>query len=165
MLSGCGDQVGVGAAWRVDEGEIHRVSSGKSAEHQWQQDYWQRAGDTAGYKTEQEKSFLGVTVDVAIIGPAATIGVEVQRSTLAVESAIYRTQKARRCGVTSLWSADHRDPAWAYRVPHVETNLFPGRNAPRGSWTVVSGPRNVLAAKCTPVNFDKCPDTGRMLLR
>lgn len=141
--------------------QVHRASSGKSVEHQWQQDYWQRAGDAAGYETEQEMVFRGVRVDVAIRGPAATIGVEVQRSNLAVANAVSRTQKARKCGVTSLWSADRRNPPWAYRVPHVETNLFPGRDAPRGSWTVVSGPRKVLEAKCTPINFGRCPDTGR----
>lgn len=147
-----------------DGSHVHRAATGKSVQHQWQQDYWQRAGDAAGYETCQEASYAGVRVDVAIVGPATTVGVEVQRSSLAVASAIGRTQKARKCGVTSLWSADYRRPSWAYRVPHVETNLLPEGYAPRGSWTVVDGPRKLIPTKCVQPNFAKCPDTGRSRL-
>lgn len=120
-------------------------------QHRWQQDYWQRAGDAAGYETDQEKRLDGVRVDVAIIGPRATIGVEVQRSALTRQSAIARTRKAHNNGVTSLWSADRPDgpPKWAYRVPTVLTNPLPDGYAPRGTWTVVNGPRRLVPTRCT----------------
>lgn len=151
--------------WRLCHhagGEDHIASAGKSEAHQRRQDYWERAGQDVGYETAQEKRLTsGVRLDVAIVGPAATIGVEVQRSSLAASQAVDRTRKAREAGVTSVWSAEQREPPWAYRVPHIETNELPDGVAPRGSWTVVDGPKSLEPQRCHPVNFDRCPATGR----
>ncbi|WP_214369770.1 hypothetical protein [Pseudonocardia sp. H11422] len=141
-------------------------------QHRWQQDYWQRAGDAAGYETAQERRLKGVRLDVAIIGPKATIGVEVQHSALTRPAAIARTRKARDNGVTSLWSADRPDgpPKWAYRVPTVLTNELPDGYAPRGSWTVVNGARRLVPTRCARPWFTDssvegfggiCPTTAR----
>ena len=148
------------------------VAAVMTDQHRWQQDYWQRAGDAAGYETAREKHLPGVRLDVAIFGPEATIGVEVQHSTLTSRAVLTRTTKARNHGVTSLWSGDKpaAPPDWAYRVPTVLTNELPERHAPRGTWTVVNGLRTLVPTRCTRPRFHDssyegfggvCPATNR----
>ena len=148
------------------------VAAGMTDQHRWQQDYWQRAGDAAGYATAREKHLPGVRLDVAIYGPTATIGVEVQHSALSRRAVLTRTTKARGHGVTSLWSGDKpaAPPDWAYRVPTVLTNELPERYAPRGTWTVVNGLRTLVPTRCARPRFHDssyegfggiCPATNR----
>jgi hypothetical protein len=148
------------------------VAAGMTDQHRWQQDYWQRAGDAAGYATAREKHLPGVRLDVAIYGPKATIGVEVQHSALSRRAVLTRTTKARAQGVTSLWSGDKpaAPPDWAYRVPTVLTNELPERYAPRGTWTVVNGLRTLVPTHCARPRFHDssyegfggvCPATNR----
>lgn len=148
------------------------VAAVMTDQHRWQQDYWQRAGDAAGYATAQEKHLPGVRLDVAIFGPKATIGVEVQHSALTSRAVLIRTTKAHAHGVTSLWSGDRPDapPDWAYRVPTVLTNPLPERYTPRGTWTVVNGLRTLVPTLCARPQFHDdsyegfggiCPATNR----
>lgn len=142
--------------------ESHTVQVGMTDQHHWQQDYWQRAADAVGYETGQEVTLQsGTRLDVFIVGPKATVGVEVQHSALSSRKVVNRTSKAAAAGIPLIWSADRKHPAWAYKVPHVETNELPDGCRPRGSWTVTAGPRWVVPARCTPANFDHCPQSRR----
>lgn len=137
----------------------HTVPAGKSPQHQWQQDYYERAAQDAGWESKQEdgSTVPGTCLDVRITGPAGVFGIEVQHSFLSVGKVRARHRKALSAGVTAVWSADRRNPDWAFKVPHVETNELPDGARPRGSWTVPTGPRRLDMAKCAPANFDRCP--------
>jgi hypothetical protein len=141
----------------------HEVQANKSDQHRWQQDYYERAARDAGYDTKQEDGTVvpGRVVDVRITGPAGVFAIEVQHSFEGVRKVRHRHAKGLAAGVTSVWSADHRAPDWAFRVPHVETNKLEDGVRPRGSWTVTTGPRTLEMATCSPGNFQRCPERGR----
>ena len=126
----------------------HHVPVGKSPQHQWQQDYYARAANDAGWAAEQEVTLPGTRADLILAGPAGRFAIEVQHSALSVPGVRARSRKMLSVGVPSIWSADHKNPAWAFKVPHVETNEPPYGTAPRGSWTVSTGPRRVRPTKC-----------------
>ncbi len=150
-------QGGIGREFRT-----HEIPIGKSNQHQWQQDYYERAAQYAGYATAQEVPLSTDTrLDLTITGPAGVFGVEIQHSYLSVPRVRARTQKAKKAGITSIWSTDQDNPDWAFKVPHVETNALPDGVRPRGSWTVTTGPRRVIRARCSSDNFQRCPTPGR----
>lgn len=66
-----------------------------------------------------------------------------------------RTDKAISVGATPTWFADHKNPLWAFRVPHVETNERLGMNP--GTWTVATGPRMLESERCRPGARVACP--------
>ncbi|MDD7940448.1 hypothetical protein PHK61_18650 [Actinomycetospora lutea] len=145
--------------WGLEDHIVHEMTD----QHRWQQDYWQRAGDDAGYTTDQEVRLpSGNRLDVAITGPdGLVVGVEVQHSTLTERQVLGRDKKAGNVGVPLVWSADRPHNAWAYKVTHVETQELPRSRTPRNSWTVIGGPRKMRVEKCRPLNFDACPTPGR----
>lgn len=139
----------------------HEVPVGMSDQHKWQQDYWCRAADTAGYDADTEVPIDGTRLDVLMKGDVL-VGTEVQHSGITARKAINRTKKANAAGITCLWSADHKNPPFAFRVPHIETNQLPDGNRPPGTWTVTTGPRRLIPKACTPANnFSRCPMTRR----
>ena len=128
----------------------HEVPVGKSSQHQWQQDYYARAASDAGWDAQQEVTLPGTRADLILTGPAGRFAVEVQHSGISVPGVRTRSRKMMKVGIPSIWSADHKNPAWAFKVPHVETNEPPYGSAPRGSWTVSTGPRRIRPTRCTP---------------
>jgi len=130
-------------------------------QHRWQQDYYDRAAQHAGWRTEQEVVLdSGTRLDLVIHGSAGQFGVEVQHSDLTVPKVRARDRKADRAGITSVWSADRKAPPWAFKVAHVETNELPHGNVQRRRWPVTTGPRRIIPARCTPANFDRCWKPG-----
>lgn len=135
----------------------HEVPAGMSDQHRWQQDYYQRAAQDAGHHVEQEfVTTTDVRVDVLIRG-AIDVGIEVQHSALSLPKVRARTRAAGSAGITAIWSADRDNPDFAFKVPHVETNQLPHGLAPRGSWTVTTGPRSLRVVACTARNTDLLP--------
>lgn len=141
----------------------HVLPVGKSKQHQREQDAWAQAADAAGYRAEQEvRLTTGVRCDLLIYGPEAHVDIEVQRSHIKVASAQARTRSAVRGGAMPIWSTDHQTD-WTRRnaVPHIRTNELPEWHSPRDHWVVVGGVRDVVAERCSPLNFHVCPDTGQ----
>lgn len=135
--------------------EIH---GGKSDQHQWYQDYISRAVDDVGFPVNQEVYLpSGTFLDVQVQGPIGLVGFEVQHSFLSLGKVRARTRKAISEGIPLVWCADHKDPDWAFKVPHFEANQLPDGLAPRGSWTVTTGPRRIIRVACSPQNADRLP--------
>lgn len=140
----CHSHNGIGREFRNHE--IHLMTD----QHRWQQDYYDRAAQAAGWHTAQEVVLdTGTRLDLVIEGPGGRYGIEVQHSALSVPKVRARNRKALRSGITTVWSADQREPAWAFKVPHVETNELPHGHLPRGSWTVTTGPRQLVRVFCS----------------
>lgn len=136
----------------------HKVPVGKSAEHQWQQDYISRAAEDAGFPAEQEVILpTGTRLDVKVDGAIGAVGFEVQHSYLSVPKVRNRTRKAAAEGIPLVWSADHKGPAWAFKVPHIEANGSPFGDTPRRAWTVTTGPREIIPVRCGPQNAGLLP--------
>lgn len=126
-------------------------------QHRWQQDYYARAAQTAGHEVQQEyTTSTGSRVDVLLRG-SVEVGIEVQHSALSLPKVRHRNRKAVAAGITSIWSADHPSPSFAFKVPHVETNVLPHGAVPRGRWTVTTGPRTLRSVMCSPRNSDLLP--------
>lgn len=135
--------------------QSHVIPVGKSDQHQWQQDYISRAAEDAGFAAEQEVILpTGTILDIKIDGIDGPVGFEVQHSFLSVPKVVARTRKAHREGIPLVWSADHKNPDWAFRVPHIEANGSPNGATPRRAWTVTTGPRRIISVACTPRNAD-----------
>lgn len=139
----------------------HRIAR-ESDEHKRQREYWHRAGDDAGYRSDTEfTTRTGSVLDVAIHGPTRT-GVEVQRSRITVSTVSDRTARSHRAGWLSLWfTAAERLPKWFHRVPSVGCNHIRWDNLPPRGSAVATGLRRVGTAKCTVRNFDRCPSDRR----
>lgn len=140
----------------------HETPIGKSDQHQWQQDYISRAAEDVGFPTEQEVILAsGARLDVKIDGAVGPVGFEVQHSFLSVPKVRRRTSKANKEGIPLVWSADHKGPAWAFKVPHIEANGCPDGSTPRRAWTVTTGPRQILPIECSLKNADLLPGCQR----
>lgn len=136
----------------------HEVPVGKSAQHQWQQDYISRAAEDAGFPTDQEVVLSsGTRLDVNIDGAVGPVGFEVQHSYLSVPKVRNRTKKASSEGIPLVWCADRKGPDWAFKVPHLEANQLPDGHRPPGTWTVTTGPRRIIRVKCASWNADRLP--------
>lgn len=136
----------------------HLIPVGKSDQHQWYQDYISRAVDDVGFPVNQEVYLpSGTFLDVQVQGPIGLVGFEVQHSFLSLGKVRARTRKAISEGIPLVWCADHKDPDWAFKVPHFEANEIPDGLAPRGSWTVTTGPRRIIRVACSPRNADRLP--------
>lgn len=134
----------------------HAVPSPMSPEHRKRQEYIALRGEASGYSVELERSIApGTRSDVVVTG-AATMAAEVQQSGIPVATVLRRSERAAEAGATSTWFADSKNPAWAFRVPHVETNKRVGLD-PR-TWTVSTGPRKLEHELCSPSSrFASCP--------
>ncbi|NUT54294.1 MAG: hypothetical protein HOV94_44440 [Saccharothrix sp.] len=134
----------------------------ESDEHKRQKEYWHRAGDDAGYRSDTEfTTSTGSILDVAIHGPTPT-GVEVQLSRINLSTASGRTVRSHRAGWLSLWfTPAERLPKWFHRVPSVGCNHIPWDNLPPRGSAVATGLRRVDIAKCTVHNFKTCPTNRR----
>lgn len=142
---------------QLDSHVVHRMTD----QHRWQQDYYARAAQAAGHQVRQEyTTSTGSRVDVLLRG-AVEVGIEVQHSWLSVPQVRHRNRKAVAAGITSIWSADHPSPPFAFKVPHVETNQLPHGTLPRGQWTVTTGPRTLRSVICSPKNTDLLPQCIR----
>jgi hypothetical protein len=136
----------------------HEVPVGKSAQHQWQQDYISRAAEDAGFAVDQEVTLpTGTRLDVQVEGTVGIVGFEVQHSFLSVPKVRNRTRKAASEGIPLVWSADRKNPDWAFKVPHIEANQLPHGFTERGSWTITTGPRRIVSILCSPQNADLIP--------
>lgn len=85
--------------------------------------------------------------DVVVKGEAV-LAAEVQQTGIELREVLRRSRAAVKAGATPTWFADEKDPPWAFRVPHVETNKRLGM-AP-GTWTVATGPRVLESERCEP---------------
>jgi hypothetical protein len=154
-----------GERWVVvhfDGRSNHELPSGKSVQHQREQDAWAEAADAAGYPSEQEVHLpTGVRCDLVIHGPEALVDIEVQRSYVKRSTAQSRTRKTVAGGLSPIWSTDHlTDWTRHNAVPHVRTNELPEGHSPRDEWFVVGGVREVQAEMCSPRNGSVCPARG-----
>lgn len=139
----------------------HRVPSPMTAEHRARQEYIAVRGEAAGYRAVTENTFAkGTRSDVVITG-STTLCAEVQQGrNIPMGTVLKRTKLTHAAGATSAWFADHKNPRWAFRVPHVETNARYGMDP--GMWTVSTGPRELRRELCTPSSpLPRCPDGHR----
>ena len=151
---------------------VHYVGSGcvldllpspMSDEHKRQAEYWARAAEAAGYRTETEwRLNTGTRPDVLIRGPVMT-GVEVQRSYIRRSTAVARTRKAERADVKDVWFTDNGTrPAWYGRVPTVGQNLQPGQpdpwrhGIPPARAITATGVRKIVPVRCTVNSGYQC---------
>ncbi|MGW4115235.1 hypothetical protein ACWEFJ_30540 [Actinosynnema sp. NPDC004786] len=145
-------------------GDAHdgHVIAVESDEHKRQKEYWYRAARDAGYDACTELTTdTGSILDVAIRGPRPT-GIEVQRSRIAVTTAVNRTIRSHRAGWLPVWFADaDRSPKWLHRVPSVGCNRISWDNLPPRRAATATGLRKIRAARCTITEFDHCPANGR----
>lgn len=134
----------------------HTVPSPMTSEHRRRQEYIARRGSAAGYEVALEKSLArGTRSDVVVKGDVMTLAAEVQQTGITLGDVLRRTDKAISVGATPTWFADHKNPPWAFRVPHVETNERLGMNP--GTWTVATGPRMLESERCQPGARVNCP--------
>lgn len=151
--------------WGVhfDGSESHRPpSAGVSDEHKRQTEYVVRAAERAGFSTATEMRLdSNIRPDAVLYGPTA-VGVEVQRSSLAVASAIRRTKQAVAGGLsTSIWISDRASddrPAWFSRVPSVAMNQLPWDVIPASRSVTAIGLRCVEETPCEWGRFEVCPE-------
>jgi hypothetical protein len=127
----------------------HDVPPGMLAEHRAQQEYIAARGQASGSEVDLEKSLApGSRCDVVVRGRVAVLAAEVQISPIATATVLRRTRLVTAAGATSTWFASLRNPPWAFKAPHVETNRRDGM-APR-TWTVATGPRVLEWERCRP---------------
>lgn len=161
-----------GEWWAVhyDKGQCRfeaRVPAPMSDEHKRQTDYWVRAAEDAGWHVEREHTLPTGTRPDALIRGTVLTGVEVQRSAMTPGRAVARTGKAVSAGVTDVWYSDWTTPPkWAWRVPTVlprELGIDAGKDdfawktLPPRRAVGAAGLRQIEAAKCTMINFNRCP--------
>jgi hypothetical protein len=132
-----------------------------SDEHKRQVDYWARAAEQAGWEVElQRKLDTGGRPDALIHGVVST-GVEVQRSGMTASAAMARAAKARQAKVLDVWfSTRTPPPSWAFRVPSVMEADVSWQALPPSRSATANGLRVIGAARCTPENFRRCPDSS-----
>lgn len=81
---------------------------------------------------------------------------------MSAAGAATRTRKAFRAGVTDVWFTSRKpEPAWAWRVPTVGENDLSWLSLPPRRAATATGLRVVRAARCSAVNFGRCPYTRR----
>ena len=148
--------------YEIGSCENQRITAPMSDQHKYQTEYWARAAEDAGWRVDLEQSLrTGVRPDALIYGQVLT-GVEVQRSALTQARAVTRTQKAFMDGVTDVWFTDRKpEPAWAWRVPTVGENHLQWDRLPKRRSAYATGLRLIRPARCTELNFDRCPGGGR----
>lgn len=136
----------------------HDVPSLMTPEHRRRQEYVALRGQACGYDVLFERKLdNGFQPDVLIKGGTAALSAEIQMSDISVASVIRRTGKAAEAGATSVWFPGGKNPAWAFKAPHVETNERPGFD-PR-TWTVTTGPRMLEHERCTAGSrLGSCPN-------
>jgi hypothetical protein len=135
-----------------------------SDQHRRQVEYLQHAGEAAGFRVEVEKYLpTRVKPDAIVYGPQANMGVEVQRSRLAVPAGKTRTTKALRAGVTPVWFTDsRRNPAWLGHVPGVRLNPeVPWDTVPSPRTVSVAGVRHIMERNCRKWPGSPCPRHSR----
>jgi hypothetical protein len=132
-----------------------------SEEHRRQVDYWVRAAEDAGYAVETESVLkTGTRPDALIRGPVLT-GIEVQLSGMTRRGAVERTRRAALAGVSDVWFTSNKtEPRWAYRVPTVTENTLDWAKLPPRRAATATGLRTIEPARCTFLNFDRCPASG-----
>jgi hypothetical protein len=161
------EDTGVTAAshWPGSGLEAHTiVHEAITPEHRRQVEYMQNAGEAAGFRVEVEKYLpTKVRPDAIIYGPRVDMGVEVQRSRLAVPAARSRTTKALRAGITSVWFTDsHFNPKWIGHVPGVRLNpAIPWDRVPRPRSVSVAGVRHIVERNCRSWRGSQCPRHSR----
>jgi hypothetical protein len=132
-----------------------------SDEHRRQVDYWVRAGEDAGYPVETGPVLAtGTRPDAVIRGPVLT-GIEVQLSGMTRRGAVERSRRAALAGVSDVWfTSSKTEPRWAFRVPTVSENTLDWDRLPPRRAATATGLRTIEPARCTFLNFDRCPATG-----
>lgn len=143
----------------------HFVPVNKSPEHQWAQDYFCRAAEDGGFAARQEVVLPSTRLDVQIAGALGPVGIEMQRDAGRTQAVRGRHRKAATAGVPLAWAADVKNPDWAFKVPHFETNepLSHG-HVKRGGWVVTTGTRMLIPVACCQRNSDllgRCWKAGR----
>lgn len=136
----------------------HAVPSRMTPEHRHRQEYIALRGQSCGYNVELEKRLANGFRPDAVITGAFAMAAEVQLSDITTASVRRRTAKAAEHNITSTWFAGSKDPVWAFKAPHVETNDRYGFD-PR-SWWVATGPRVLEYDRCQPGSRVPCT-TGR----
>ncbi|QFZ21813.1 hypothetical protein [Saccharothrix syringae] len=143
------------------EGGQHVVAL-ESDEHKLQKEYWHRAAEDAGFRSDTGLGTgTGTVLDVAIHGPTRT-GVELRRADVTARAAALSTTGAHRAGWLPLWFSDSdRTPKWFHRIPSVGCNRISWDDLPPRRSATATGLRLVHAAKCTAENFPRCFDRRR----
>ncbi|MFT7834811.1 hypothetical protein Q5530_01510 [Saccharothrix sp. BKS2] len=143
------------------EGGEHLVAL-ESDEHKRQKEYWHRAAQDAGYRSDTGiGTGTGTVLDVAIHGPVRT-GVELRRADVTARAAALNTSGAHRAGWLPLWFSDSdRTPKWFHRIPSVGCNRISWDDLPPRRAATATGLRLVHAARCTTENFPRCFDRRR----
>lgn len=150
-----------GLWWAVhfDSGpcQSRRIPAPMSDEHKRQAEYWVRAAEDAGWSAETEHSLpTGTRPDVLIRGTVLT-GIEIQRSAMTRVSAVKRTIKAAKAGVSDVWFTDRENyPDWAFRVPTVGQQPYAWRYLPPRRAILANGFREFTAIRCTAGNLPRC---------
>lgn len=142
----------------------HLISP-ESPEHRCQKEYLARGTEKYCGLTVDLEDRTGrgrARHDVAIHGGIVPIGLEAQRRPQAPHVAKRRTTESYNEGWRRLWfNGESRDtPANGTVVPYFWCNLGWSTLPPRNSATAV-GVGAIHAARCTPSEFDRCPETGR----
>ncbi|MDQ2877210.1 MAG: hypothetical protein M3Y33_21335 [Actinomycetota bacterium] len=135
-----------------------------SEEHRRQVDYWVRAAEDAGWPVETEAVLKTRTrPDALIRGPVPT-GIEVQLSGMTRQGAVERTRRVALAGVSDVWFTSNKtEPRWAFRVPTVSENTLDWARPPPRRAATATGLRTIKPARCTFLNFDRCPASGKRL--
>ena len=139
----------------------HELPYRMSDEHRRRQEYIVARGQAAGHQVETEKTMTGgsTTSDVVLRG-SVTMTAEAQPETTTLRTVLRRDAAIAGVGVTPTWFADRKDPQWAFRVAHVETNSRLGLDP--HTWPVSTGPRSLERERCTPRSrFRSCPESRR----
>lgn len=139
------------------EAPNHKISVNEGDEHRYRKDYLAMRGVELGYPAEKERRVRrGIrTVSDVIIRGDVTLAAEVDCRGESLDEAL-RKARVTSDTVTPVWFSDHRDPAYAFRVPHIITNERQGMA--RGQWTVATGPRELEWVHCRPGSDMECPD-------
>ncbi len=144
---------GIGREFRT-----HEIPVGKSAEHQWQQDYYERAAQYAGYQTAQEVALSTDTrLDLTITRPGRRVRCgDPAQSPGGAEGAGTHPEGPQ--------GGHHLDLVGRSQGPGLRSRSRMSRPTPcRTDYaradpvTVTTGPRRVIKARCEPENFQRCP--------
>lgn len=133
----------------------------ESDEHKREKDYWCRAAEDAGFRSEKEVSTgKGTRLDVAISGGRISTGIEVQRSEIPGVQVKSRTTRSFRANWLPIWFSDwDRTPPWFHSVPSLGCNKQPwGEVLPPRRAATATGLRVIESVRCVIGTFQRCPE-------
>lgn len=132
-------------------------------QHRRQRDYLWRAADDHGLDARYEyRTDNHTRPDVAVFGSAVNLGFEAQWSPITIAKVKRRTTLSYRSSDNLIvpWYADSgTDPCYQHYVPTLRgNNLNWNERLPNRGASVLTSAKRVDPLRCTPLNFDRCPD-------